>query len=157
MLRKYDPQNILLVVADNASALQKAGKIVKELCPHITMIACTSHTLYLLIKDVVDCLSVKDHMVDVRYAISTIKNSHLLKASLKKMNADLPQHLRSSVSLHTPGEIRWESNLRSLDSLRENKIGLRMLAVKETIKIPNELQVLLLSPLSFFSRLHVDV
>ena len=152
VLRKYDPQKFLLVVADNASAMQKAGKIVKELYPHITMIGCTSHTLHLLIKDVIDCPSVKDHMGDVKYVISTIKNSHLLKASLKKINADLPQHLRSSVSLHTPGETRWGSNLRSLDSLRENKIGLRMLAVKETINIPNELQVLLLSP-SFWNKI----
>ena len=53
VLRKYDPQKFLLVVADNASAMQKAGKIVKELYPHITMIGCTSHTLHLLIKDVI--------------------------------------------------------------------------------------------------------
>ena len=101
------------------------------------MIDCTSHTLHLLIKDVINSASVKDHMVEVRYVISTIKNSHLLKASLRKINADLPQHLRSSVSLHSPGETRWGSHLRSLDSLRENKIGFRMLAVN----IPNELQV----------------
>ncbi|KAF9405654.1 hypothetical protein HW555_013702 [Spodoptera exigua] len=105
------------MIGDNASNMQKAFRLVKDVYPHITTLGCVAHTLNLLCKNIVKIEVINACKDMAMNMIKTIKNSQ------KEKNA--------GETLKLPCDTRWGSYYTSFKSLENTKVALQTLAVHE--------------------------
>ncbi|MGP1917712.1 MAG: DUF domain-containing protein, partial [Candidatus Hodgkinia cicadicola] len=85
ILIKYGPEKFLVIIAEHAANMRAALNIVKEKYPNIVPLGFLAHLLYLLCSDILCCTSVKFFMATVIDIVKIMKNSHILKAQIKKV------------------------------------------------------------------------
>lgn len=105
-------------VADNCSANKKSWEILSERFPHKFFYGCASHTLHLLVKDILSVSAADDPFEnlqrlceDVKDLIHLFFNHHNLRYVLSRMQRS--QGLRELVR---PAPTRWGSILGSLET-----------------------------------------
>lgn len=148
VVEKHGHEKFFVVIADNASNMRAALKIVKEKYPSIVPLGCLAHLLHLLCADILGCATIKNFMAYVIDIVKTIKNSHILHALFDKIQSEKRSNER--ISLKLPGKTRWGSSLFCLQSLLANKSVLQKLAVSEEAELTPDIKRRLLDDCVFW-------
>lgn len=118
------------VVTDNAAAMEKAKSLIKDKYAHITAYSCVSHTLNLLVGDIMKIESLKNLEVVCKQIVKEVTSSHINLATFNKIQV---QKTGTSLTLKLPVKTRWGSILGCLESLIKTKRSLQMLMVMEDV------------------------
>ena len=125
------------VVTDNASNMKKAWKLVARKHPELTCYGCAAHSLNLVFSDLLQLMTLKQVKNQAKTIAKDFKFKHMLVDLLKNM-----QQLENvNTTLKLLVKTRWESVLTCLESVQQNKLVLRKLAVSEISEKDMSLQV----------------
>lgn len=127
-----DPSKVFGVISDNASAMEKAKKIISEEFQHITPYSCIAHTLNLLIGDIMKLSSLKNVEHSCKDIIKEITNSH---RNLATFNMVQKNKYGVTKSLKLPVKTRWGSILYCIESLIRTKEALQIFIISENENI----------------------
>ena len=120
-IEELGPENVVLVVTDNASVCVAAGKQLEEKYPHIMWVGCLAHCLDLLIKDI----------CKLPWAAAAVSLCRSIVKFIKKH--DKTRHLflvHSSIQLLLLGDTRFATAISTLERLIKVKAAL-VLTVKD--------------------------
>lgn len=76
---------LVTLVTNNATAMEKAKKIVVEKYSHISVYSCISHTLNLFIGDIIKINSLNSIELSYKKTVKKINNSHLNLSKFNKL------------------------------------------------------------------------
>lgn len=127
VLSEYGANKFVTIIGDNASNMQKAFRLVKEIHPNIMGLNCAAHTLHLLCKNIVKIDVINACKEMTTNMIKTIKRSQVLTSLLAKIVKDK----KVGESLKLPCDTRWGSYYISFKSIENTKVALQTLAVHE--------------------------
>lgn len=138
MLNLYGKNNFTSLIGDNAHNIQKAFRDVQEDYKHLVTLNCITHTLHILVSDILKNAGVAELISEVMEIINTCKNSQVSSAFLKEY---------SSKSLLLYSKTRWASIIQSLKSLASNRGALQRVAIDQTnITLKKEFRKKILDP-----------
>ncbi|XP_031330393.1 uncharacterized protein LOC116161248 [Photinus pyralis] len=121
-------EKIFAVVSDNATAMEKAKKIVTTKYPYVTGYSCAAHTINLLVEDIMKLQSLKNVESSCRALINEIRGSHINQATFNKIQIE---KYGKVTSLKLPVKTRWGSILYCLNSLLITKQALQLLVISQ--------------------------
>ena len=125
------------VVTDNARNMKKAWKLLAWKHPELTCYGCAAHNLNLVFSDLLQLVTSKQVKNQAKIIVKEFISKHMLVDSLKNM-----QQLENvNTTLKLPVKTRWGSVLTCLESVQQNKLVLRKLAVSEISEKDMSLQV----------------
>ena len=116
------------VLSDNAAAMEKAKKLITEKFNHITAYSCASHTLNLLVGDIMKLTSLQNVESHCKGIIKDITGSHKNLATFNKIQKEKYGAIRS---LKLPIKTRWGSILKCIESLINCKEALQILIISQ--------------------------
>lgn len=122
IIQKIGNEKIVALVTDNASNMQAAWKILKNLRPNIQTYGCSAHILNLLMKDLEALRSFKDHMANSQEIVKYFKLKHVPNAILREKQGLGEQ---TPPTLKLPVETRWGSSVNCIKSIQANRQFLR--------------------------------
>ncbi|RVE40384.1 hypothetical protein evm_014965 [Chilo suppressalis] len=132
---EYGVNKFLTLIGDNASNMQKAFRLVKDIHPHVTYLNCAAHTLHLLCKSITKIEVINACKNMTVNMIKTIKRSQVLTSLL----AQIVKEKKYGESLKFPCDTRWGSYHACFKSVENTKVALQTLAVHErAILLPSE-------------------
>ncbi|XP_065672488.1 uncharacterized protein LOC136090221 [Hydra vulgaris] len=138
------PMKVLGVCTDNAANMKKAWQLIVTEFPHKYPYGCLAHTLNLIFTDVSNLKSIADSQRNCTMVVKEIKNSQILSALLKQHQQKSGQIIQQSLKL--PVTTRWASIIHCMESLHNNRLALRGLAIDdEATSLAKPIQNLLLS------------
>ncbi|XP_065656491.1 uncharacterized protein LOC136081958 [Hydra vulgaris] len=138
------PMKVLGVCTDNAANMKKAWQLIVTEFPHIYPYGCLAHTLNLIFTDASNLKSIADSQRNCTMVVKGIKNSQILSALLKQHQQKSGQIIQQSLKL--PVTTRWASIIHCMESLHNNRLALRGLAIDDEAKsLAKPIQNLLLS------------
>ncbi|XP_065660345.1 uncharacterized protein LOC136084125 [Hydra vulgaris] len=138
------PMKVLGVCTDNAANMKKAWQLIVTEFPHIYPYGCLAHTLNLTFTDASNLKSIADSQRNCTMVVKGIKNSQILSALLKQHQQKSGQIIQQSLKL--PVTTRWASIIHCMESLHNNRLALRGLAIDDEAKsLAKPIQNLLLS------------
>ncbi|XP_065662478.1 uncharacterized protein LOC136085054 [Hydra vulgaris] len=124
--------------------MKKAWQLIVTEFPHIYPYGCLAHTLNLIFTDVSNLKSIADSQRNCTMVVKGIKNSQILSALLKQHQQKSGQIIQQSLKL--PVTTRWASIIHCMESLHNNRLALRGLAIDDEAKsLAKPIQNLLLS------------
>lgn len=146
VLEEYNPMKFFVIIADNASDIQAALRILIREFPHLITLNCAAHTLHLLISDLIKIPGIAKIVDSVVNIIKHFRNKQVLRAKLnlqrKKSKKDKMPH--TAVSLSLPVATRWGTVRKCLESLLSNKYEIQRLCIEPNSKVQEDKRDLLL-------------
>lgn len=152
-ISKIGANKTIGILSDNASAMEKAKRIVVEQFPYITAYSCVTHTLNLFIGDIMKLPSLSSLEGSCKQIIKEIIGSHINLAALTKIQTEKYGRQRA---LKLPVKTRWGSILHCIDSLISSKKALQILVVSEesySVKLTKSVRDFILDNDIFWVRL----
>ena len=120
-IEEVGPENVVLVVTDNAAVCVKAGKELEDKYPHIMWVGCVAHGLDLLIKDI----------CKLPWADAAVSLCRSIVKFIKKHDKTRQLFLvHSPLQLLLPGDTRFATAILTLERLIKVKAAL-VLTVKD--------------------------
>ncbi|KAL4153898.1 hypothetical protein QTP88_001731 [Uroleucon formosanum] len=139
VIEELGKEKCLGVITDNASNMKKAWKLLqaddKFKSLPIAYYSCVSHTLNLLMLNVVKMKTCFEIENISKAIIKNIISTHILKANFTRIQKE--KNIKCSLKL--PVKTRWGSFINCLESLIKNKSTLQNLAVSDDINIVEKL------------------
>lgn len=123
-MQEYGPEKFFVVITDNAANEKRSTTLLKGKFDHIVPLGCLSHTLNLLIQDIIKIDSTDKTIKRIADIVKNVKKSHVLTAAFNKEKT-------APISLSLPVSTRWGSHLKTLDDFLKAKSTLQKLAVGE--------------------------
>ena len=115
------------VVTDNASNMKKSSKFLENKYSKLTCYGCAAHGLNLVFSGLLKLVTLKQVKDQGKTIVKEFKSKHTLVDALSNM-----QQLENvSTTLKFLIKTRWGSVLTCLESVQQNKLALRKLAVSE--------------------------
>lgn len=132
IIQEIGPEKFIGIVTDNAAAMEKAKTLIQNQYDFIYGYSCISHTLNLLVGDIMNLNSLKSIESSCKEIVKEVTSSHVTLAQFNKIQI---QNTSTSISLKLPVKTRWGSVLHCIQSLVACKNALQMLVVSENINI----------------------
>ncbi|KAE8738994.1 hypothetical protein FOCC_FOCC015516 [Frankliniella occidentalis] len=145
---------VLLLVTDNASAMKRAWRLVREEYSHIYTIGCGAHCLNLLFKDITKLPVFRDLISSAKDVVKIRKHRQLnaIFKSKQKLN-----YGESASALVLPSPTRFGGSYLMLVSLQKNKVALGETVLTDATEVPAAVKTTVLDDafwekMSFFLR-----
>lgn len=150
VIDKIGPEKVVGVVSDNAAAMEKAKNLISAKYQHIYGYSCISHTLNLLVGDVMKINSLKNVESSCKEIIKEVTSSHIALATFNKIQL---QKNNAALALKLPVKTRWGSILSCIESLVACKSSLQVLMVTEEMNFSRNVKKNILDDDIFWTRL----
>lgn len=128
IIEEVGPEKFFGVVTDNAAPMEKAKVLIENRYNFIQTYSCVSHTLNLLVSDLMNLHSLKHVEACCKEIVKEVTGSHISLAQFNKIQL---QNYNKVLSLKLPVKTRWGSILNCINSLITSKSALQMLMVTE--------------------------
>jgi hypothetical protein len=109
---------VVAVTTDNAANMKKAWPELEKRYPGLLTLGCASHTVNLLVEDILKLSDLTTTLDDALHVIRYFKGSNVRTGALTAV-AKAAQQTR--ISLKLPGKTRWQGKVEAITSLIANK------------------------------------
>nr|XP_054922943.1 uncharacterized protein LOC129382786 [Dermacentor andersoni] len=152
VMESVGSSKVKALVTDNASNMKAAWALVIERFPHVTAIGCATHSLNLLMNDLLTLGTIHDVHKQAKDIIKYVKKTHVVLATFKERQES--KYGKSvSCSLKLPSKTRWSGVCLSFESLLKNMEVLQEIAIMENLKFDKTLRLVVLDEEEFWVAL----
>lgn len=138
IIDEIGPSKFVALVTDNTNSMKATWRMIETEYMHVFAIGCASHTLSLLLKDIMKLENFKACCDLITKIIKYIKKRHVESAYFEKMQKE--KYENNSKTLKLPSPTRWGGFVIMMESFLSNREALEATMICQDLSINREIK-----------------